>query len=307
MTFRLQNQRILLTYKTHLDKDALIVMVNVVHKTTFCRVAHETGKHDDEADAYPHTHVLVDFGQAVNIRNCRAFDVGDIHPNMKPIRSMAHMKNAMAYLAKEDHANDDLLALSKQSYAERVWGHDSMQEALMKINNPCEVMATIALYKAKPREDYRSPVPEAWRPWQQELLDILAGPVNDRHVIWICDKVGGQGKSVLARYIEDYMDGVMLTQMGGARDTATILENEGDLSGRPIIIDLPRQAQDKDIYSPIEMMKNGRMTIIKYQGGKLRWRPGHLVVMANFEPDRTKWSTDRYRLYDLVDGVLNIR
>lgn len=296
--FRFANQRAMLTYRTHIPKEELIATINGVWPAVFCRAAHETGKHEDETEAYPHTHVLVDFGRARQSRNPRVFDFGLIHPHIRPVKSVTHWKNELIYIAKEDTANADLLAMAQQTAAERVWGAESLQDALRSASMK-DVLPTIALYNARPDEEYRAPVPEAWRPWQQNIIDILEGPVNDRQIIWILDPKGGSGKSVLARYIEDYMNGIMLTQMGGAKDTATILQGAKPLSDRPIVIDLPRQAEMKEIYSPIEMIKNGRMTVVKYTGGMLRWRPGHVVVMANFPPNMTAWSPDRYRIIEL--------
>ena len=41
-----------------------------------------------------------------------------------------------------------------------------------------------------------------WKPWQQQVLDIINGPVDKRKVHWFYEIDGNTGKSFLAKYIE---------------------------------------------------------------------------------------------------------
>lgn len=301
--FRFQNQRAMLTYKTHIEKTKLINFINEICETTFCRCAHESS---DQEHSYEHTHCVVEFNKNFQTTNERKFDYDGIHPHIKIIKTRSHMCNAKKYIAKQDPENADLL---ETSWVDSVWQCDTVQDALQKCDGPSEVLGTISAFNLKPKEDYKRPPPEKWYDWQEKLINYLKGPVDDRKILWIYDPVGGHGKSVVARYITEYMHGIMLTQFGGARDSAHILSQEPTLMDRPIIIDLPRKAESKDLYSPLEMIKNGYMTSTKYNGGTLSWRPGHVVVMANFMPDKTGWSHDRYKKWTLRDpeGSLNIK
>lgn len=120
--FRLQNQRILLTYSGHLDKLEYVAWITskIKYKPVFIRLAHETGDNGD----YLHTHVLIDFGKSFQTRSCRYFDYqGDIevlHPHIKTIKTKIHFENAMVYLSKEDPENADLKKSSQSSRRSRV-------------------------------------------------------------------------------------------------------------------------------------------------------------------------------------------
>ena len=119
-TPRIENQRLMLTYKTHVDKAMLKQFLTELNKKPCDRieVAHEIGK--SGGIDYPHTHVAIDFGRRyINKKSdcMRAFDVKvtidgsvqHIHPNIKIITSPKHWKNVLQYLGKEDSDNKHLL------------------------------------------------------------------------------------------------------------------------------------------------------------------------------------------------------
>jgi len=65
------NQKIMLTYKTQIDKTKLLEFFDKKSPGyTFCRIAHETG---DKNHPYPHTHVVLDSGKVLQTSNCRFF------------------------------------------------------------------------------------------------------------------------------------------------------------------------------------------------------------------------------------------
>lgn len=292
--FRIANRRIMLTYKTHLDKNAYLAWLLEKGKaTTFARLAHEKG---DSEDGYDHTHVLIKYAQQFQTVDQRYFDYEGIHPHIRPVCTETHWSNALRYIAKEDHSNDDVIPVG---FFDKIVRFDTIQDALRSCESSAEVLGTIAAFKHKPMEEYVAVPPTEWRPWQTTVLTWLADRVDDRKIIWICDRTGGCGKSTLARYIEDFMDGILLTQMGGQRDCATILQSESRLNDRPIVVDLPRGSEDKQIWDPLEAIKNGRMTAVKYAGGRMRWRPGHVIVFANFAPHSWVWSKDRYFTWEI--------
>lgn len=294
--FRLSTQRVMLTYKYHIDKEALLSAINEIMPTFFARAAHETA--DDEAP-YEHTHVLIKFKTRPDIKNARRFDVafedGEVvHPHIKKITKNEHWDNAIAYIAKEDPDNADLLERTI-SLAESVWKNTTIHEALTKhAKSFAQVPGIIAMYNARPFEYETEPM-ENFRPWQLDVLNILVY-FHERSVIWVADLTGGAGKSTFAKYLEDHLGFLYMKQMGGQYHTATVIKGalqSGWTTGR-IVVDLTRSAKDRDIYDPIEALKDGRMTALKYQGCTLKWRPDNIVVFANFLPFAGKWSPDRY-------------
>lgn len=300
--FRFQRQRTLLTYRTHVDKVKMTAFINGLKKAEFCRIAHERG---DSEDGYDHSHVLVKFERVFDTRDQRRFDYEGIHPHIRIVEGNVHWRNLLQYIAKEDPENADLK--TAETVVQKIWKAENLSDAVARCDKLRDVVATIAAYKAKADEGEEIPPPAEWRKWQQDLINLLEGPVNQRAIVWIYDKTGGAGKSVMTRHIADRMNGICLTQAPGQRDTAQILSRYQPLNRRTIVFDFARQTQDKQFYEPMEHIKNGMMTSTKYEGCSLRWIPGHLVVMANFEPQRGMWSEDRYCVYvPEVEGLRRV-
>ena len=123
---KIANRRLLLTYKTHLDKDAWIEWLTTKTKITpdFVRLAHETG---DKTNPYNHTHCVIDFGKVFQSINMSYFDYENIHPHIRVLKSAKALKDAKTYIAKEDPANKDLL-VETTPVADIVWSKDSFKK-----------------------------------------------------------------------------------------------------------------------------------------------------------------------------------
>lgn len=120
--FRWRGRRYLLTYKHHLDKDALGDLITAHAKQTpsFFLAAHETG---DRQCPYLHTHVVVEFKRSLNLRDSRRFDylyrsdqepnymgsstdeqimLETLHPHVRSIPNAAGLQACVSYISKED-------------------------------------------------------------------------------------------------------------------------------------------------------------------------------------------------------------
>ena len=53
------------------------------------------------------------------------------------------------------------------------------------------------------------------------------------------------------------------------------------------------------IYSLAEDLKNGRIVSTKYDSKTIFFPVPHVIFFANFEPDYTEWSEDRYTVKHL--------
>lgn len=308
--FRLQNQRFFLTYKTHIDKEQLASFF-AEKNVKECICAHENA---DESSPYEHTHVYVDFGRNYQSTNARVFDFQKIHPNIKAIKSSKHLENIWAYLCKEDTANEYLLErITKKTLYDKVSACKNIHEVMRLARTPNEASGLATMYALREKETFEPKPLE--HIWQKELLEELATTPNERKIVWYYDNVGNTGKSTFARYVQAKGLATVMSQLGGDRDSGQLIETARDSGwdGRAIIIDLPRQGEHRSIYSPLESIKNGLVTNVKYKGGTTTYPSPHLVVMANFLPRIHEMSLDRWDIRELVveqpfpDAVISVR
>lgn len=145
------------------------------------------------------------------------------------------------------------------------------------------------------REDLQSSL---LRPWQKALLDVVSEDPHPRRIYWMWENKGNVGKSWMAKYLMAMKDAILLTP-GKKADMAYIYSQK---PSKIVIFDLSRTtapSEDRNytldsVYSLAEDIKNGMVTSYKYDSCNVLSRGTHVVVFANFEPDLTKWSSDRY-------------
>lgn len=326
---RWRSRRYMLTYAGWVVKSAFRVWLDTLHpnyKHKTIIIAHEIG---DKTNSYKHTHVFVDYGRNTEFMGCRIWDfpgpwVQDIdhdpHPNIKKvsITKGRPVDFVMRYISKFD---PELADIAKQ-YAKKeepalavaVWGQMSRENVLMMAKRPSDVPGLLTLHKYKPKENELSVREERilaleLYPWQARLLEILDGPASDRQILWYFDTRGNTGKSTFLQYLlaRDKREGTrhvaFVTQFGGARDGATIIQGAiaGGWDQSILVVDLPRELEDNKIYSPLEMIKNGMMTAVKYEGESIIFQKNpHLVVFANFPPKLNRMSHDRWFIRDIT-------
>jgi len=137
-----------------------------------------------------------------------------------------------------------------------------------------------------------------WKPWQQAVLDILAGPVDRRKVHWFYEREGNKGKSFLAKFIEWKHPTVIVNGKQG--DVFHGIKNFIETKKKypnPVLIDIPRTNENYVCYGTMEKIKDGLFYSGKYEGGVIRLLPCHLFVFANFPPDTSKMSSDRWDIH----------
>lgn len=140
-------------------------------------------------------------------------------------------------------------------------------------------------------------------PWQKELLAYCKGPVNDREILWVFDKLGGKGKSKFRKYMGWHHKAECLNY-----DTANNLLYQVVQSNSPMhifIVNLtrskPAQLSAHDLYSALETIKDGHVQSNKYTGGTKWFAPPHIIVFSNEEPDYKAMSPDRFTVKDLAN------
>lgn len=131
------------------------------------------------------------------------------------------------------------------------------------------------------------------RPWQQAVIDMAEGAVDPRKIHWFWDPNGNVGKTWMANYLGAVKKAIILD--GGRRtDMAYIVAQQPEA---PIVVfDCARTVEGfmDGAYGLAEAIKNGRVTSSKYESKTVFFGPKHVFFFANFEPDLSKWSQDRY-------------
>lgn len=139
------------------------------------------------------------------------------------------------------------------------------------------------------------------RPWQREISEFtLLSEPNDRSIIWIWDTIGNKGKSAISKYLA-IVHGATILNNGSFADLAYALPDNPKI----IIFDLPRTIEGRVNYTAIEKCKDGAIFSAKYES-RMKWfNPPHVIVFANFEPDYTRMSMDRWVVIDLDKTYYN--
>lgn len=141
----------------------------------------------------------------------------------------------------------------------------------------------------------------SWRfPWQAELSASVTHTPTPRRISWWWEAQGNVGKSYMARHLALHCDMVVCTAMKKA-DLLHLLTKS--LSGaRGVVFDLTRTTEDGAVvvvYEVLEQLSNGYICSGKYDSTNMFVQPLHLIVFANYAPDRSKLSADRWDVHHI--------
>lgn len=135
--------------------------------------------------------------------------------------------------------------------------------------------------------------------WQMELMTELLLRPDDRSIVWYTDPEGGTGKTALCKHLLGTMPGVLYITSASSKDVAyQIIKARSD--PRVIICNFPRSGEGVVSYNALEAAKDGLVFSGKYEGGVRLFPSPHVIVFANWPPDRTQLSQDRWIIRKLV-------
>lgn len=130
-------------------------------------------------------------------------------------------------------------------------------------------------------------------PWMKDILEGIEahqGTPNTRMVTWICDLEGNAGKTRFAKYLIYKYPGQVFYNTGGRKADVAF-----DYQKQPLVVfDLPREKQEYFHYAVLEELKNGLLSSPKYESTTKIFKSPFVLVMANWAPDFTKLSADRW-------------
>lgn len=141
-----------------------------------------------------------------------------------------------------------------------------------------------------------------WKQWQKEVIDFVETEPDDRKVMWIYDSAGGNGKSFLYKYLVIKYDAILCG--GKSADVFNQIKEwmekyKNDKSPRLVMIDIPRHNYEYLNYGCIEQIKDGCIYSGKYEGGRCIFESPHVIVFSNHEPDKSKFTNDRWIVKDI--------
>lgn len=129
--------------------------------------------------------------------------------------------------------------------------------------------------------------------WQKDIIDLIRTKPDQRSIYWYWEPIGSRGKSVFTKHLCIHYE-VAFMQSAKKADIAYAYNNQ------PIVIfNIPREKEDVMSYDALESLKDGLMFSAKYESTAKIFNCPHVIVFANFPPDESKLSTDRWKIVRL--------
>jgi len=244
-----------------------------------------------------YTEEELDFLKVVCTQKCTKYILGDeVGKSGTPhIQGWMYFKNGVSMAS--------LKKLSPRAHWERAKGN-AEQNKVYCSKDKVICMAGIVTFKEELHNRLRGQYDGTiWKPWQQEIIDLTKTRADTRTINWICDYEGNSGKSFLTKYlalterliIADGKKDNIFNQINNKLNPKDGQGEEFDL----VILDIPRSGEGYINYGVLEQIKNGLLYSGKYEGGLCIFDNVHIVVFANFMPDKSQFSEDRWNIIEL--------
>jgi len=137
------------------------------------------------------------------------------------------------------------------------------------------------------------------RTWQDDILNLYLGPIDERKIYWFWEPTGGIGKSAFIKFMI-VTHSILFCSGGKHTDIMNLVFNQDMDNSRGVFFDIPRAHEGKISYSALECIKNGMVCNTKYETGVKIFNSPHVFVFANFPPDdESKMSADRWVITEL--------
>jgi hypothetical protein len=139
------------------------------------------------------------------------------------------------------------------------------------------------------------------RNWQTNLLDSLQGPPVPRKVRWWWDERGNVGKSFMGNHLRLHHSAVVCQMMKKA-DLCHLL-TKMPVHTTCVVFDLTRSHEAGAVavvYEMLEMLSNSYICSGKYDSCAIDLPKLNLVVFANFAPDLSAMSADRWDVHHIA-------
>lgn len=134
------------------------------------------------------------------------------------------------------------------------------------------------------------------KPWQKEIVELVKQYPDGRTIYWYYDKKGGVGKTTMARYLMKHHKAAYI--QGAKKD---VLYAAAQTETRLYVFGFARTVENYVSYESLECIKDALYFAAKYESATVFRNWSHVLVFANFEPDYSKLSSDRWKVTCLDD------
>ncbi len=132
--------------------------------------------------------------------------------------------------------------------------------------------------------------------WQQKIVDLCKTDPDDRTINWYYDLVGDVGKTKLAKHLCLRHGAIYV---GGSSSDIKYAISKMKEKPKIVIFGYPRTKKDYVSYQALEEIKDGIFFNTKYESAMTIFNSPHVIVLANFRPDESKMSKDRWNIIEI--------
>lgn len=137
--------------------------------------------------------------------------------------------------------------------------------------------------------------------WQREIIDMTKEFCKDkRHIYWYWEKNGDKGKTTLAKHIV-MTDPCTLYVTGKANDIKCAIADwikEGKFL-KTCIFYYTKSNEHFVSYQALEEVKDGLFFSTKFESRMVCYNTPHIIVFANFPPEKDKMGQNRFIVKNL--------
>lgn len=131
--------------------------------------------------------------------------------------------------------------------------------------------------------------------WQKQVIEMCKEEPDDRTINWIWERTGCVGKTKLCKHLCLEHEAILV---GGAAKDVKCAIAKMDKKPRIVLWNLARDMENYVSYEGMESVKDGLFFSPKFESGMCIFNCPHVFVFANFPPDESKLSADRWNVLE---------
>lgn len=137
--------------------------------------------------------------------------------------------------------------------------------------------------------------------WQENLLTILKGEINDRVIYWYWEENGNLGKtSFVKSWVINNKNSICLSGRASDIKAGVVTHIEKNKELNVAFFHFTRSNEEFVSYEALEAIKDGMFFSGKYESSMCVYNTPHVVVFANFAPNEYKLSKDRWIIVNIT-------